>query len=161
MPEENRTNVLFAHDIVTAANACADALKFVTSPECGAVSMFTGITRNDFVKDKGTVVGLEFEAHAPLAIAVMTEIVEQYRLINTEVRHVYIVHRLGYVPVGDFNVVVAVSSPHRAVALKAVDDLMNELKAHFPVWKKEVYDQGEYTWKENSEVEHVRISQVS
>jgi molybdopterin synthase catalytic subunit len=136
-------------------------MEFVSDPECGAVSIFTGITRRDIVEGKGTVVGLEFEAHQVLAISVMEDIVSVYRKNHPDVRNVYICHRLGFVPVGETNVVIAVSSPHRVVALRAVEDLMNELKTHFPVWKKEIFDTGEYIWKDNNNVYHSQNSHVS
>ncbi|KAB5520534.1 hypothetical protein DKX38_024853 [Salix brachista] len=54
------------------------------------------------------------------------------------------------VPVGETSVFIAVSSVHRADALDACKFLIDELKASVPIWKKEVYSNGE-VWKENSE----------
>jgi hypothetical protein len=65
--------------------------------------------------------------------------------------HVSVVHRTGCVPVGQVAVVVAVSSPHRAASLWAVGWLVDELKAHVPLWKREVFEDGEETWRANCE----------
>jgi molybdopterin synthase catalytic subunit len=127
-----------------------EATKFVSADACGAISIFVGVTRRDEA-EKGTVVGLEFEAHVPLGTAVMKDIVEEYIAREPRVMKVYMSHRIGYVAVGDTNVILAVSSGHRDVSMRAIEDLMNSLKAQLPVWKKEVFDSGEYVWKTNKE----------
>jgi molybdopterin synthase catalytic subunit len=48
-------------------------------------------------------------------------------------------------------VVIAVSAPHRGEAYAASRFAIDELKAHVPVWKKEVYADGS-VWKANAEV---------
>ena len=45
---------------------------------------------------------------------------------------------------------VAASSVHRSDALAACEFLIDEIKASVPIWKKEVYENGEI-WKENRE----------
>ena len=52
-------------------------------------------------------------------------------------------HRIGTVGVGETSVVIAVSAPHRADALAACRDAIDELKERVPLWKKEVYEGGE------------------
>ena len=65
-------------------------------------------------------------------------------------RHVAIAHRIGVVPIGEASVEIAVSSTHRKEALEAVQYAIDELKAHVPIWKKEVYDgEAAAAWKEN------------
>jgi molybdopterin synthase catalytic subunit len=59
--------------------------------------------------------------------------------------------RLGIVPVMEASVVVAVSSPHRAESLQAVQYAIDTLKSSTPIWKKEVYVSEEAEWKENKE----------
>jgi molybdopterin synthase catalytic subunit len=60
-------------------------------------------------------------------------------------------HRIGTVPVAEASVVVVVSSPHRREALVACADLIDQVKAVLPVWKKEWYTDGSCGWKENAE----------
>ena len=127
-----------------------EATKFVSDDSCGAISVFVGVTRKDTLED-GVVKGLEFEAHVPLATAVMTEIISYYLDEEPSVKKVFMCHRLGYVGVGDTNVVLAVSSAHRQVSMRAVEAIMHTLKAKLPVWKKEVFENGQYVWKANQE----------
>ncbi|KAK9949296.1 hypothetical protein M0R45_004828 [Rubus argutus] len=61
-----------------------------------------------------------------------------------------VAHRLGPVSVGKTSVFIAVSSVHRVDALDACKFVIDEIKASVPIWKKEVYGNGE-VWKENSE----------
>jgi len=52
-------------------------------------------------------------------------------------------HRVGRVELGEASVVIAVSATHRAAALDACREAIDELKQRVPLWKKEVYDGGE------------------
>ena len=61
---------------------------------------------------------------------------------------VAIVHRLGDVPVGEPSVVIAVASPHRQASYEASREALERLKAEVPIWKREVYADGEATWRE-------------
>ena len=55
------------------------------------------------------------------------------------------------VPAAESSVEIAVSSTHRVEALEAVHFAIDELKRTVPIWKKEVYDDGQPQWKENKE----------
>jgi molybdopterin synthase catalytic subunit len=52
------------------------------------------------------------------------------------------VHRVGRLEVGEAAMVLAVSSPHRAAALAAVEDFVSRLKRDVPIWKKEFFEDG-------------------
>ena len=58
-------------------------------------------------------------------------------------RHVAIVHRVGRLEIGEASVVIAVAAPHREVAFEACHYAIDRLKEIVPVWKKEVYADGE------------------
>lgn len=60
------------------------------------------------------------------------------------------VHRLGTVLVQEASIIIAVSSAHRKAAIEACHWVIDEIKAHVPVWKKEYFTDGS-TWKENAE----------
>ncbi|KAJ8673192.1 hypothetical protein QAD02_004454 [Eretmocerus hayati] len=123
-------------------------IEIVVSPECGAVSSFIGTTRNNFEKKK--VVKLEYEAYQPMALKEMQAVCKSIRS-QWEVEKIAIYHRLGEVPVMEASIVIAVSSPHRKESLQAVDYAINALKSSVPIWKKEVYENDEPSWKENRE----------
>jgi len=68
-----------------------------------------------------------------------------------EIAHVGIVHRTGRLEIGDTSVVIAVSAPHRGAAFEACEWLIKELKRTVPIWKKEVFQDGE-EWVEGEGV---------
>ena len=112
----------------------------VGSEEAGAIATFVGTTR---LTSRGrTVQYLEYEAYPEMAEQTMAEIAGEL-----EARHdligVAIHHRVGRVGLGEPSVVIAVSAPHRADALAACREAIDELKERVPVWKKEVYEGGE------------------
>jgi molybdopterin synthase catalytic subunit len=60
------------------------------------------------------------------------------------------VHRTGRVGVGQPSVVICVASPHRADAFQAARFLIDALKERLPVWKKELYQDGQHWIGERS-----------
>lgn len=129
------------------------AQTLATSPTCGAVSIFVGITRDNF-QGKG-VLSLEYEAYQPMAEKELEAVANEIREQWPSVEHVVLQHRLGMVPVTESSVIVCVSSPHRQESLSAVSFGIDALKAKVPIWKKEIYDDGTKSWKENKECEWV------
>jgi molybdopterin synthase catalytic subunit len=119
----------------------------VRSPAAGAIATFVGTTRNTF-EDK-QVLELRYEAYVPMALRQLKAICSAARN-RWKLMRLAVVHRLGVVPVGEESVFVAVSSVHRRDALEACEYIIDEIKASVPIWKKEVYTNGE-VWKENSE----------
>jgi len=71
-------------------------------------------------------------------------------LLNWQLIHVALYHKVGEVPITGSSVVVAVSAVHRGDALEACQFGIDEIKAKVPVWKKEFYKDGS-VWKENQE----------
>ena len=112
----------------------------VRDQEAGAIATFTGTTR---IQSRGrTVTHLDYEAYEGMAERVMAEIAEGLQA-RYELSAVAIHHRVGRVGIGETSVVIAVSAPHRQVALAACKDAIDELKERVPLWKKEVYSDGE------------------
>jgi molybdopterin synthase catalytic subunit len=60
-----------------------------------------------------------------------------------EIAHLGIVHRTGRLEIGETSVVIAASAPHRKAAFEACEWAIKELKRTVPIWKKEVYENGE------------------
>jgi len=56
---------------------------------------------------------------------------------------VAIVHRVGRLEIGEASVAIAVASPHRAAAFAACRLAIDRLKESVPIWKKEVFLDGE------------------
>ena len=101
---------------------------------------FIGTTRaNSRGRD---VVHLEYEAYEGMAEQVMADLASQLTARH-ELCKVAIHHRVGRVDIGEMSVVIAISAPHRAAALAACKDAIDELKVSVPLWKKETYVGGE------------------
>jgi molybdopterin synthase catalytic subunit len=56
------------------------------------------------------------------------------------------VHRSGRLAVGELAVWVGVSSPHRDAAFGACRYIIDAIKHRLPVWKKELYVEGDSEW---------------
>ncbi|XP_039312810.1 molybdopterin synthase catalytic subunit isoform X2 [Solenopsis invicta] len=126
----------------------SEIISLVTFSNCGAISNFIGITRDNFEDKK--VIMLEYEAYESMALKEMANICDKIRS-QWDVEGIAIFHRIGKVPISEASVVIAISSPHRKESLNAVEYAINTLKASVPIWKKEVYETGEPQWKENKE----------
>ena len=109
-------------------------------PDCGATVTLDGYVRQ-FTRGRETLY-LVYEAYAPMAVAEMEKLVNQAKL-DFEISHVGIVHRLGRLVIGETSVVISVAAPHRRAAFAACEWLIKELKRTVPIWKKEVYADGE------------------
>lgn len=106
----------------------------------GAVVTFTGYVRNK--KNNKTVVALDFEAYEPMAILELEKIESEVKLTWPEV-NIALHHRLGRVDAKEVPVVAGAASPHRKEAFEACAYLMNRLKESVPIWKKEIFEDGE------------------
>jgi len=121
----------------------------------GAVSMFAGVTRDNF--DGRPVVRLEYEAYPAMAMREMARLCANAREKWPDILRMSVVHRIGVCPVSDASVVILVSSPHRKESLEAVTWAIDALKARVPIWKKEFYADPDLDgssasrWKANSE----------
>ena len=116
------------------------AVDEVRSDEAGAIATFVGTTRRRS-RDRG-VLYLEYEAYEGMAEEVMEQLAGELKRRH-DLSDVAIHHRIGRVDIGDTSVVIAVSAPHRADALAACREAIDELKVSVPLWKKEVYEGGE------------------
>lgn len=112
----------------------------VTGPGCGGVDVFIGTVR-DATKGK-MVLRLEFEAYKNMALKEMHKIAEQ-AFERWPVQAVAIHHRTGILQIGDVAVVIAVGAAHRDAAFEACRFAINTLKKTVPIWKKEVFADGE------------------
>lgn len=112
------------------------------SPESGGINIFIGTVRS---ATKGKhVEHLEFEAYGRMAEKELHKIA---KLVHEQwpVHKIIVHHRTGLLKVGEAAVVIAVSSAHRDTAFTACRYIIDMLKQTVPIWKKEVFDDGE-TW---------------
>lgn len=123
-------------------------------PNCGATVTLDGYARK-ITKDKVTgevreTLHLEYEAYEAMALKEMQKLIEQAKR-EFEISNVGIVHRTGRLDIGETSVVISVAAPHRKAAFAACEWLIRELKRTVPIWKKEVYADGEH-WVEGEDL---------
>ncbi len=112
----------------------------VYHPQAGGIDVFIGITRNTTSSKK--VLKLEFESHKSMAIKELGKIVDNAKN-KWDIKSASISHRIGIVEIGEEAVVIAVACPHRADAFEACRYIIDTLKETVPIWKKEVFEDGE------------------
>jgi molybdopterin synthase catalytic subunit len=117
--------------------ACIDAAQ---SERAGAIDVFVGTVRNH--NNAKEVVRLEFEAYDTMAVKKMEELAQQAKS-RWDIEKIVMIHRKGVLDIGDVAVVIAVSTPHRAASFEACQWLIDTLKQVVPIWKKEIYQNGE------------------
>jgi molybdopterin converting factor subunit 1 len=116
----------------------------VVLPECGATVTLDGYAR-EWTRGRRTLY-LVYEAYAPMALSEMRRLGEQAHE-KFEIAHLGIVHRTGRLEIGETSVVIAASAPHRRAAFEVCEWAIRELKRTVPIWKKEVFEDGE-VWVE-------------
>lgn len=116
-------------------------------PDCGAIAQFLGTTRDHLAGRR--VTSLAYEAYEPMALVAL-EAIEAAAVARFEIATCRIVHRLGAVPLTETSVAVIVASPHRAAAFDACRWAMDELKRTVPIWKREIFEDGDSAWVEGT-----------
>jgi molybdopterin synthase catalytic subunit len=124
-----------------------EAIAAVQTPASGAVNVFLGVVRDNNLGR--TVDYLEYDAYPEMAERVMRQLAEEARE-RFGLQDVAVLHRTGRLEIGETSLLVAVASGHRAESFEAGHWLVNEIKKKVPVWKKEVWDDGE-AWIEGPE----------
>lgn len=127
-------------ELTTESIDITSVARRVVPPECGATVTLDGYVRQ-FTKGRETL-HLFYEAYEPMAIKEMQKLVERAKQ-DFEIANAGIVHRLGKLEIGETSVVISVAAPHRKAAFAACEWLIRQLKRTVPIWKKEVYADGE------------------
>ena len=120
--------------------------ELVLRPEAGAVSLFLGVVRDNNLGRE--VDYLEYDAYPAMATRVMRQIADEIRE-RWDVIEIAMHHRIGRLQIGEASVAVAVASAHRGEGIDACHYGIDRLKAIVPIWKKEVWADGE-EWIEGS-----------
>ena len=122
------------------------AVKAVMTDADGAYVLFVGVVRNH---SRGrSVTGLEYQAYRPMATAQLQRLVDAVK--ERWGLRCSILHRIGYIAVGEASVVICVAGAHRAECFDACEWTIDTLKADVPIWKKEFAADGTY-WIEGEE----------
>ncbi len=112
----------------------------VADDAAGGTVIFIGTVRNQTKGKK--VVRLDFESFVPMAKKEMLKIAQEVEK-RWGALHVAIHHRVGSLDIGELPVIIAVATPHRKAAFEACEYAIDTLKKTVPIWKKEVFEDGE------------------
>jgi molybdopterin synthase catalytic subunit len=124
----------------------------VVPPDCGATVTLDGYVRQ-YTRGRETLY-LVYEAYEEMALKEMKKLIEIARE-RFEISNVGMVHRKGRLEIGETSVVISVAAPHRRAAFEACEWLIKELKQTVPIWKKEVYADGEEWIEGEHEISHL------
>jgi molybdopterin synthase catalytic subunit len=122
--------------------------KHQSKTQIGAHDIFLGQVRADEIEGK-TVSAIEYTAYETMANQKFHEI-REVTFSKYEITCMHIYHSLGKVKTGEICLFVFVSSPHRRVAFEALEYVVEEIKAHVPVFGKELFEDDSYQWKVNT-----------
>ena len=117
----------------------SDELKLLKAGkgDAGAIISFVGTVRGD-----ESLRALELEHYPNMTLSSLEEIqdkaISRWKLID-----VRIIHRFGYLSLGEQIMMVAVASHHRREAFEAADYILDFLQSRAPFWKREITKTGE------------------
>jgi len=122
--------------------------KHQTKTSIGAHNIFLGQVRADEINGK-IISAIEYSAHIDMANAKCHEIREAtFEKFYLTCMHIY--HSLGIVKAGEICLFVFVSSPRRKEVFKALEYVVEEIKAKVPVFGKELFEDNTHQWKVNT-----------
>jgi len=127
--------------LITPGTLSLDAVvAAVSATGQGGVVTFTGAVRDN---NRGRrVTRLEYEAYGEMALKTL-ESIRSESAAKWPGSVLAIHHRVGVLTPGELAVVIAASAPHRAEAFDACRYAIEQLKTRVPIWKKEVYPDGD------------------
>ncbi len=131
-------------ELTTEPISVGEVARRVVLPQCGATVTLDGYAR-EWTKGRQTQ-HLVYEAYAPMALNELRRLGREAHE-KFQIASIGIVHRTGKLEIGDTSVVISVGAPHRRAAFEACEWAIRELKRTVPIWKKEVFTDGE-VWVE-------------
>lgn len=110
---------------------------------CGAFITFVGI-----VREEGGISALSFDIYEPILAKWLKSWEEKAAKENA---YVLFAHSKGDVAVHTSSYVAGVVSPQRKVALKLINEFVEDFKANAPIWKYDIIDGERIYAKERSQ----------
>lgn len=131
--------------LADAAFSTDELLVAITTPDTGAICVFSGMVRGETRSNGATqeTIRLEYEAYAPMALEKMRQVAREIRQQYPLVQGIAIVQRVGALEVGQNTILIACASGHRNQGcFEAARYGIDRLKEIVPVWKKEFRPDG-------------------
>jgi molybdopterin synthase catalytic subunit len=147
MTDKKLKNV-FKNGAISSEFIGASIAKHQTKTTIGAHSIFLGQVRADVIDSK-TVSAIEYTAYEAMANEKCNEIREAtFKKFDLTCMHMH--HSLGTVKAGEICLFVFASAPRRKIAFKAIEYIVEEIKAQVPVFGKEIFEDQSHQWKSNN-----------
>lgn len=138
----------FREGAITPESIATSIAHHQVKTNIGAHQIFLGQVRNDEIDGK-KVVAIEYSANEEMANKIFHEIRETtFEKFDLTCMHIY--HSLGRVNKGEICLFVFASSKRRKEVMRAIEYLVEEIKAKVPVFGKEIFEDETHVWKENT-----------
>ena len=146
--KERKAKNVFMDGAISSQFIGESIAKHQSKTTIGAQNIFLGQVRADKVDGK-QISAIDYTAHQEMANAKFFEIRETtFEKFNLTCMHIY--HSLGEVKAGEICLFVFVSSPRRKEVFKALEYIVEEIKAKVPVFGKELFEDESHQWKVNN-----------
>ncbi len=146
--KERKVKNVFMDGAISSQFIGESIAKHQSKTTIGAHNIFLGQVRADEVDGK-QISAIDYTAHQEMANAKFFEIRETtFEKFNLTCMHIY--HSLGEVKTGEICLFVFVSSPRRKEVFKALEYIVEEIKAKVPIFGKELFEDESHQWKVNS-----------
>ena len=147
MSEKKIKNV-FVDGPITPEKIATSIAHHQVKTNIGAHDIFLGQVRADVIDDK-EVKAIDYSAYEEMANQVFHDIREStFGKYDLTCMHIY--HSKGIVKAGEICLFVFTSSANRNQAMDACRHLVEEIKEKAPIFGKELFEDGEFIWKENT-----------
>lgn len=112
----------------------------------GASTVFLGTVRRS--DDDGPIVAIDYSAYEDMARTELEKIIaeasDRWPLGRFAAQH-----RLGRIELGGASIAIAAATPHRDESFEACRFIIEQVKVRLPIWKKEFFEDGSASWREN------------
>ena len=133
--------------ITSEAILSAELIIRLENPDCGAIATFLGTVRQH--NNDRQVIQLYYQSYKTLAVKegnkILGEAKKQFNIVNA-----LCVHRVGNLNIGETAVWIGVNAGHRDASFNACRYIIDEIKTRVPIWKKEIYVDGDSGWLEGA-----------
>jgi len=115
--------------------------------DTGAHSIFLGQVRDDILDNK-KVKAIEYSAYEEMVVLAAEDIKKNTKEAFSDVKDIIIIHSTGIVKAGEISLLVLITAGHRDHASRACRHALEMVKKNYPVWKKEIFEDGSTRWRE-------------
>jgi len=139
---------VFVQGAISSEFIANSIAKHQSKTTIGAHNIFLGQVRADDI-DAKVVSAIEYTVYEDMANERFHDIREEtFDKFDLTCMHIY--HSLGKVKTGEICMFVFISSPRRKVVFKALEYVVEEIKAKVPVFGKEIFEDESHQWKVNT-----------